>query len=170
MKTHFGDDPAEPLIFAGYGSDNIEFANVFNDNNLTGQPLRDRFEALVQTAVTAESGLVPGTFVSILVVGHADRDDTPGRTPEQRRAIELENSGLRAESAEAFIVDRIFNVLQAEGFTAPLTQDVADFYEVRRVAAGSADLVFTSPSGELERMQNRRVQFFGTAFTPPPTP
>jgi hypothetical protein len=167
MKTQFGDDPTEPLLFAGYQSGSIEFANVFNDDNVTGPPLRDRLDALIEAAVTAESGILPGTFVSILVVGHADRVDAPGTTPEQRRALELQNSGFRAESALAFVFNRIADrMLQV---VPEVPNDIASLQSVdmRMVAAGSADLIFTEPGNdEGQRMANRRVQFFGAAFTP----
>jgi len=167
MKTEFGDDPQQ-LIFNGYESGSVEFAVVFNDDNLTGQPKRDELDALVQAAVTAESGALPGAFVEIVTIGHADRDDTPGRTPEQRRQLELDNSSLRAESAESFLFSKIAEQLQAEGATVPADVGSLQSVEMRRVAAGSADLIFTTPGNdEGERKANRRVQFFGTAFTAP---
>ena len=167
MKTQFGDDPAEPLLFEGYQSGNIEFATVFNDDNLNPQLKRDRLEALVQAAATAESGVLPGTFVSILIVGHADRVDTPGTGSEQKRALELQNSELRAESAQAFLLNRIAEELQADGFTVPMDVDSLQSVQVRMVAAGSARLTHLAPgNNELERQANRRVEFFGTAFTP----
>lgn len=168
MKTEFGDDPAEPLLFTGYGSDQVEFANVFNDDNLTPQTKRDQFEALIEACVTAESGVLPGSFISVLTVGHADRDDTPGETPEQRRQREHDNSELRAESAESFLFNQIADRLQAEGATVPADIDSLQSVEMRRVADGSAELMFPTPGNdEGQRKANRRVQFFGTAFTTP---
>jgi hypothetical protein len=166
MKTEFGTDPTQPLLFAGYASGSIEFAGVFNDDTLTPQVKRDQFDALVEAAVTAESGNLAGTFVSILIVGHADRDDTPGRTSEDRRRVELENSGLRAESAEAFLFNRMADRLVSEGLTVPADVNSLQAVEIRRVPAGSSDLLFLAPGNdEQQRRSNRRVQFFGTAFT-----
>ncbi len=167
MKTEFGDDAAQPLLFSGYASGSVEFAIVFNDDNLTPQVKRDQFDALIEAAVTAESGTLVGSFVSVLIVGHADRDDTPGRTPEQQRQAEFDNSGLRAESAESFLFNQIASRLQAEGATVPADTQSLTSVELRRVANGSADLLFTVPGNdEGQRRANRRVQFFATAFTP----
>ena len=166
MKTEFGNDPSQPLSFSGYGSGNVEFANIFNDDNLTPQVKRDQFDALVEAAVTAESGAAPGTFMSVLIVGHADRDDTPGRTPEQRRQLEHDNSDLRAESAESFLFSQIADRLLTGGFTVPNDIESLQSLELRRIAVGSADLLFVTPGNdEVQRQANRRVQFFGTAFT-----
>jgi hypothetical protein len=101
----------------------------------------------------------------MLIVGHADRDDTPGRSGEQRRKLELDNSGLRAESAEAYVVNQIFQRLQAQGYTPPVDAASLQSVELRRIACGAADLMFTTPQDEVERSTNRRVQIFGTAFT-----
>jgi hypothetical protein len=146
----------------------VEFANVFNNDNLTPQPKRDQFDALVEAAVTAESGtLLPGSFMSVLVVGYADRDDTLGRTPEERRQVEHDNSDLRAESAESFLFSQIADRLVTGGFTVPADVGSLQSVELRRLAAGSADLIFPAPGNdEGQRQANRRVQFFATAFTP----
>jgi hypothetical protein len=72
---------------------------------------------------------------------------------------------LRAESAEAFVMDGIFQRLQAQGIDAPVSADSLQSVELRRIACGAADLLFTTPQDEGERLANRRVQIFGAAFT-----
>lgn len=161
MKTDYGK-----IIFAGYQSQKIEFVNVYNDNNLTSPDKRADLEAIIQAAASAESGLAPGAFFELLIVGHADRDDTPGRTPEQRRALELENSSLRADSAEAYVLNQIFAALQNDGLVPPVDAESFGAVVFRKIACGSADLAFTTPQSEGERATNRRVEIYGMAFTP----
>lgn len=160
MKTDFG----EP-IFSGFASQHIDFPTVLNDSDITAPEKRDQLDAMIEAAAAAESDVLSGTFFCMLIVGHSDRDDTPGRSPEQRRQRELDNSGLRAESAEAFVMEGIFQRLQAQGIAAPVSADSLQSVALRRIACGAADLLFTTPQDEGERLANRRVQIFGTAFT-----
>jgi len=162
MKNDFDE-----LIFSGFASQHIDFPTVLNDSDITAPEKRDQLDAMIEAATAAESDLLSGTFFCMLIVGHSDRDDTPGRSPEQRRQLELDNSGLRAESAEAFVMDAIFQRLQAQGIAAPVSADSLQFVQLRRIACGAADLLFTTPEDEGERLANRRVQIFGTAFTTP---
>jgi hypothetical protein len=103
----------------------------------------------------------------VIVAGHSDRVDTPGLTPEQGRAQELEASQLRAGSAQAWFFSQLQSRLQAGGFTMPA--DIASLQNVDMIdiACGAADLVNLVPANEDERKQNRRVRFFGLAFGPP---
>lgn len=160
MKTDYGAP-----IFSGFASQHIKFTSVYNDDNLTAPQKREALDAMIEAAVTAESGVLPGAYFCIFIIGHADRDDTPGRSVEQRRQLELDNSGLRAESTEVYVMNQIFQRLQAQGYAPPVDAASLQSVELRRISCGAADLMFTSPQNEVERSANRRVQIFGTAFT-----
>ena len=158
MRVDLGDVP-----FSGFLSQEIDFLAL---HTRSSQAAKDLLNVMIETAVTVESGATPGHFCSILIVGHSDRDDTPGRSPEDRRALELQNSTLRAESAQSFFFSEMFNRLQAQGFTAPVDIPSMQNVEIQTVACGAADLINLAPADESQRQQNRRVHFIGTAFTP----
>ncbi|MCX4543516.1 hypothetical protein [Streptomyces sp. NBC_01565] len=107
-----------------------------------------------------------GQACVITVVGHSDRDDTPGLTPEQRRESERNASRRRADDAAAWLFRQIVLRLQASGITPPAT--VADLRgtSIFTAAAGAADLVHPVPAGETERRENRRVVFLVAHLRP----
>jgi flagellar motor protein MotB len=123
-------------------------------------------DVMLESAVTAEAFPNEGRFCSITIVGHADRVDVAGKSPEDRRQLELENSTLRAESAEAFVFGEIFKRLSAQGFSAPVDKANMTNVEIQTIACGAADLIHKNPGNNLEqRKQNRRVQLVGLTFT-----
>jgi len=162
MRTDYGS-----VQFVGYESQHVDFLPVYQDSNYTAQDLRDKLDSMIEAAVTAESGLVPGAYFSLLVVGHADRVDIAGWTSEQKRELELTNSEKRAEDAEAYFFNEMVARLTAQGFEAPASAQLLGTVQTRRVACGSAQLFFPNPGNdEGQRRANRRVEFFGAAFSP----
>jgi hypothetical protein len=111
---------------------------------------------------------VPGgsKFSFIRIEGHADRVDSPGLSPEARRAKELESSDLRAEAAQAFFFDEIAKRLLARGFVVPADLASAQNIFIDRVACGAARLKHTVPTGEPQRRENRRVEILAVDFSP----
>jgi hypothetical protein len=158
MKTDLGDVPC-----VGFASQQFDFPALHSQLN---QNTRDLLEVMIESAVTAESDPNAGRFCTIVIVGHSDRVDTPGLSSESRRAQELQASQLRAESAQAWFFNELFNRLQSQGFTPPVDLSSMQNVDLMTVACGSADLVHLVPSGEQERRDNRRVHFIGTVFTP----
>jgi hypothetical protein len=158
MKVDLGDVP-----FAGFTSQEIDFSALLSRSSPAAKGLLD---VMIQTAVTAESDPPAGRFCTIVFVGHSDRDDTPGRSPEDRRALELQMSTLRAESAQSFFFQQMFDELKSQGFTPPVDVASMQNVEFQTIACGSADLINLTPTNEDQRAQNRRVHFVGTAFTP----
>jgi hypothetical protein len=159
MKVDLGDLP-----IAGYDTAQIDFPQRHAG---LSQQARDLIDVMIESAVTAESDPKAGRFCSITFVGHADRVDVAGLSPEDRRKQELENSSLRAESAQAFVFSEIFKRLTSQGFTGPVDLASLVNVELRTVACGSADLINKAPGNDMEqRKQNRRVHLIGTVFTP----
>jgi hypothetical protein len=159
MKVDLGDIP-----IAGYDVNDIDFPKR---HAALKQETRDLINVILESAVTAESFPAAGRFCVITIAGHADRVDVAGVSAEDRRKQELENSTLRAESAEAFVFSEIFKRLTSQGFSGPVDQGSLTNVEIRTVACGSADLIHANPGNDMEqRKDNRRVQLIGTMFTP----
>jgi flagellar motor protein MotB len=158
MKVDLGEVPC-----SGFASQQFDFPALHAQ---LGHAARDLLEVMIESAVTAESDPNAGRFCAIVIVGHSDRVDTPGLSSESRRDQELQASELRAESAQAWFFNELFNRLQSQGGTPPVDLSSMQNVDIRTVACGSADLVHKVPSGEQERRENRRVHFIGTVFTP----
>jgi len=159
MKVDLGEIPC-----AGFGDEQFDFAAL---HQRLPQTTLDLLDVVIEEAVSAEMDPPAGRFCSIVIAGHADRNDVAGASSEQRRANELQFSSLRAESAEAFFFDQLFSRLKSGGFVAPVDLGSMQNVEITTVACGSADLIHTTPSSE-QRLDNRRVQVTGTMFTPTP--
>jgi len=159
MKVDLGDIPV-----AGYDINDIDFPKR---HAALKQETRDLINVILESAVSAEAFPNAGRFCAITIVGHADRVDVAGVSPEDRRKQELDNSTLRAESAQAFVFSEIFNRLVSQGFTGPVDQGSLTNVEIQTVACGSADLTHKNPGNDMEqRKDNRRVHLIGTMFTP----
>jgi outer membrane protein OmpA-like peptidoglycan-associated protein len=159
MKTDLGE-----ALCAGYKAQKIDFPELHAQLD---QETRGVLEVMIEAAATAETFPTGNRFCSIIILGHADRVDTPGLSAEQRRANELENSDLRAQSAEAWFFSQVAERLLAEGSDVPNDLGSLQNVQIWTVACGSADLVHKTPGNdEGKRQQNRRVRFIGTIFTP----
>ncbi|MFF7748374.1 hypothetical protein ACFZCP_03785 [Streptomyces sp. NPDC007971] len=147
----------------GYGDHETEFKTLFDTLGSALQNLI--FDEAVTPAASAESGSA-GQFCAVMILGHSDRVDTPGLTPEQRRADELAASTSRAESARDWLFDQIAELVLAAGGIVPA--DIASLQNVALpiAACGSADLIHVTPASPAERAENRRVQFFVSTFSP----
>jgi len=159
MKNDLGDVP-----FVGFVAHEFDFPAL---HGRVGQMARDLLDAMIEAAIDAEADPSLGKFCYFLIVGHSDRQDSPNMTGEQRRADELEYSTLRAESAQSFVFEEIFNRMTAAGMTAPI--DIANLkaVEMRTVACGSADLINKTPGNdEALRAENRRVHISCVSVTP----
>jgi flagellar motor protein MotB len=157
MKVDLGEIPC-----AGFGDQQFDFPALHQQ---LSQPIRDLLEVVIEEAVTAESDPLAGRFCSIVIAGHADRNDVPGISAEERRANELQFSSLRAESAQAFLFAQLVSRLQDGGFPAPQNLALMQNVDMTTIACGSADLIHLTPSSD-QRPQNRRVQISATMFTP----
>lgn len=98
-----------------------------------------------------------GTFCTISVVGHSDRDDPPGLTQGQRRASELNASTKRAESARDWIFAQARQALIDDGRPDPGTISSLTRSVLFTQPVGAAQLKEPNPASETDRQRNRRV-------------
>jgi hypothetical protein len=153
------------IVVDGFQSGEFDFPAA-----LQRKPGLDKaaFDDFISSLVVAEEDPSADTFWAVTFAGHADRDDDPGLTADQRRAAERDASRQRMLSAGNFVLTRVSDALSADGF-APLTTfndgtNIAfDF-----VTAGAADLVNPDPASEAERAQNRRVKILAIEFSQQP--
>ena len=153
------------ISVAGYVANEIDFRAVLARQT---EQLQEFIQIEVVTPLV-EAEMVPetGRFCAVTVVGHGDRVDTPGMSAEQRRELELTNTQIRAEAAEAYLFDQVFELVQAAGGTPPVDLASMQSGGIFTVAAGAADLVHKTPGNdEGKRRQNRRVQFLVASFVP----
>ena len=157
--------PKQSVDFSagGYGSHKTDFKELFDT---LGSPLQNLiFDEAVTPAASAEAASA-GQFCAIMILGHSDRVDTPGLTPEQRRADELAASTSRAESARDWLFNEIAALVQAQGGVVPADIPSLQSVSLQTAACGSAELIHTTPSDPTKRAENRRVKFFVSTFSP----
>ena len=151
---------------SGFFADDTDFAALFSR---TGQTTQDLIiNEVVNRCIEAEIVPEAGIFCGVTIIGHSDRDDTPGRTPEERRDNELFNSFERAERAQdPWLFTQFADALQAADATVPVDWASAQNVRVTTVACGAAHLVNKVPGNdEGLRQENRRVEFLRFFFRP----
>jgi flagellar motor protein MotB len=157
------------IVVDGFQDSEFDFASALQR---APAALQTEFEELISALVAAEEDPTKNIFWSVTIVGHADRDDVPGVSSEQRRATELNASEKRAGSALAFVFTRLGDKLSADGFARPAPPpaglDALTNVGIVGAFAGAADLVNLAPASEAERAQNRRVKFLAIQFSPQP--
>ena len=157
---------SEPVVFDSYPSGVTSVDVIFP--SLPVETILDFETRILKPMVDAES-LSDGRFVAIVIIGHADRQDDLDQFPteEARRASELKASEDRAEDARTWLLGQFQAAVQIAGGVIPADWESARNVAVARHPCGAADLVHTQPSGESERLKNRRVTFFIAEFPKP---
>jgi len=145
----------------GFTSGKTDFAE-----RIRNIPL-DLLEPLAQLIDgTDESSSDPNSkkFISIAIVGHADRQDIAGRTDEQRRESERQGAQARADSASTWLLNKLGD-LQDPGGVIELDWRGVNNIGVATIANGAARLINPN-SGTNENLcaQNRRVEFLVTSI------
>ncbi len=149
------------ITFAGYQSGHTAFDEVFSTNPDVEQ------QQLISTIELIADGIIePGTgpFVSIITVGHSDRQDRADFSCDQRRASEISASTDRAVSAWEWLKARVQERCLQSGVDAGEWWENAQGVTWALVFAAAGMLRSDPPAGEPERAQNRRVVFLVSFF------
>jgi flagellar motor protein MotB len=148
----------------GYQSHETDFATLLARQS---QGMQDLVQTEVVAALAdAEMVQEAGKFCTVTIVGHSDRVDDEGLTPEQRRADELDVCVQRADSAQAFLFNEVSDLVLTAGGTVPADLASMQNSAIFTAPAGAANLLHTVPASEQEREENRRVQFLVAKFAP----
>jgi flagellar motor protein MotB len=134
-----------------YGDHEFDFQTALTqlgDSSLVDQLVSDLVAAEMEQS---------GKFVTVTIVGHSDRNDTPGLSPDDRRADELDFSSRRGINALNWLLDHLQTGVQEAGGTVPIDWDSARFCSATLTAAGAAALAHPVPANTGQRAENRRV-------------
>ena len=148
------------IVVDGYGSGETDFNTRLAQSAPEVQQAVDT--EIIQPIVAALN--TSDQTVSLTILGHADRDDTPGLSREDHRITELSASAERMESALEAINDSIGAGL-GEATVVPIGQ--RQQLTATTVRGGAADLVESGAAlTEPQRQLNRRVVLIAAFFTP----
>lgn len=108
---------------------------------------------------------VPNLHVSLIIVGHSDRQDRGDFSCDQRRASEAEAASDRASSAWVYIREKVNSkVVQAGGEAGPWWE-TSPHVTWAQVYAGAGMLLHNPPTNA-QRPLNRRVVVLVSVFNP----
>ena len=148
-----------PFTFSGYPSGNVDFAARYAAADDDTQSAFDTMLRNVGRAIFADAISQP--YVAITVIGHSDRQDTPGMTHQQAHASEAAASKARAEDAWAWMRQRIS---EQAGPAAEGWEENSPKVTWAWVSAGAGQMAHPQPISEQDRMENRRVVILFSHF------
>ena len=106
----------------------------------------------------------PTPFVSLIAVGHSDRQDRSDFSCDQRRSSEIEASTARAVSAWEWIKARVTEKAAEQGVDAGEWWETSPFVTWGLVFAATGMLKHPQPADEQQRLENRRVTVLVSIF------
>jgi outer membrane protein OmpA-like peptidoglycan-associated protein len=139
----------------GYKSHETDFQTLLDRRPDLQAP---EITAIIDSAFEAFENTDGGKACAVVIVGYADREDSPGLADEQRRASELQASQARADSASAWLLDKVNSVAQTSGMQLEMEWKGVATVAVEAVGVGASDLV-QQPATEQDRLNNRRIRF-----------
>jgi hypothetical protein len=155
--TPAGEKSWFQVSVAGFEDGETELAHLLARRPATAAAaaLTDLVDAVYEAEHLNPNG---AKFCTLLVHGHADRDDTTARSGPERRAKERDRALARAKSAKDWLLQRVNLRAQAAG--KPHLQDWghARHVYVFRLGVGASNLACEPPS-PAGRSLNRRVTF-----------
>jgi hypothetical protein len=148
------------LKFAGYASGETDFGSLLSRG---GQGDLETLEFVIGGIAEKIVNSSPGVYVSIIVTGHSDRNDTEGLSCDDRRRGESQASWDRAGSALEWIKARVAEKCSEQGVDAGEWWEHLDWVTWALVPASTAMLEYDPPRDE-QRPLNRRVVILLSAF------
>jgi hypothetical protein len=152
----------QAITFDGYGAGQTDFGTLISTTPQAG--LNELLAVL--TVITGQvTQPVANQFISIIVVGHSDRQDNTDFSCDQKRASEIAAAADRATSAWDWIKLEVTSQASQAGF------DVGEWWETSpQVTWGlvfaAAGMLRHDPPSEDERPLNRRVVILVSIFNP----
>jgi hypothetical protein len=148
--------------FSGYGSGETDFSTLLS--NVPQDQFVD-FDDVLGVIAGQITNPTPTVFVSLIIVGHSDRQDRSDFTCDQRRTSEIESARDRATSAWEWTKQRVnWHVVQSGG-------QASDWWETAPhvtwglVFAAAGMLPYDPPTDD-QRPLNRRVVVLASTFRP----
>jgi len=114
--------------------------------------------AIIDSAFEARENTGENKSCAVVIVGYSDREDTPGLTDAQRRASELQASRDRANSASAWLLDKVNELAQGSDLQIEVEWKGIPTVAVEAIGVGASDLA-QPPASEQDRLNNRRIRF-----------
>ncbi|BCH23326.1 hypothetical protein MesoLjLc_30380 [Mesorhizobium sp. L-8-10] len=152
----------QALTFDGYGSGQTDFAALVSN---TPQPDMNMLLTVVDIIAGQVTQPVANQFISIIVVGHSDRQDNPNFSCDQRRESEITAARDRADSAWSWIKSTVSSRAAEAGFDAGEWWETSPQVTWGMVFAATGMLRHDPPS-DAERRLNRRVVILVSLFNP----
>lgn len=151
------------IRFAGYAAGQTDFATIFDR---TPDAEREPILRVIQRITDGIVHPANGKFTSIIIVGHADRQDRTDLTCDQRRASEIESARDRAESAWEWLKLQVTGWLTQHGIAA------TDWWETSQnmtwaLVFAAAGMLEHDPPTEAQRSLNRRIVILVSTFDCP---
>jgi outer membrane protein OmpA-like peptidoglycan-associated protein len=109
---------------------------------------------IIDTVVEAFENSSGDKSCAVVILGHSDQAFNP--------PLELVRSQERADTAAAWLLDKLNQVLIASSQPPVASWRDVDRVAVEAVGLGAAHLLVPSPANEFDRQQNRRVVFLVT--------
>jgi len=150
------------LTFDGYQSGQTDFGTL-----LAATPQADLNGLIfaIDTIARQITDPVPNLFLSLIVVGHSDRQDRGDLSCDERRASEASAAEARATSAWEWIKQEVAAAAARTGLDAGTWWEDSTHVTWGLVFAGAGMLRHNPPSEE-ERPLNRRVVILLSIFSP----
>ena len=141
----------------GFGPFEFDLATRLSEDPSQNNDLQTIIDNIVDVLRSQNAG------GALSIAGHADRDDTPGRSHIESLAVEKDMSEKRVENAAAYIQA----LVQQQEPTAPSDLNTLPFFDLLQRAPGAGVLVEDAPDlTEEQRRTNRRIQARLLVFKP----
>lgn len=148
------------ITFDGYASGQTDFGTLLSTVPQAGFVDLEDVMTIIAGQITSP---VPNLRVSLIVVGHSDRQDRTDLSCDQRRASEIEAARDRAVSAWEFIKNEVNAKVTAAGGPAGEWWETSPHVTWGLVFAAAGMLVHDPPT-EDQRPLNRRVVVLVSLF------